>query len=89
MSEYAKAKDYLQTQKKIFENTMAPEMLLATTLAIEALGRMTPTKPTERDLWELGTAVGHCCPECGYKFPINGNSPHCKECGQAIDWEAK
>ena len=87
MSEYKKAKEYLQAQKMMFTKSMTPEMFLALTLAIEALDRMTPAKPAERDLRELSTAAGHCCPECGYKFPVGENSTHCKECGQVIDWE--
>ena len=46
-----------------------------------------PKKPMCRDLFELGSGIGHSCPTCGYDFPIGNYKPykHCPECGQAID----
>jgi ribosomal protein S27AE len=55
-------------------------------VAFEALKKQIPQKPNKRDLWELATATGHSCPNCGNDFPIGIYKPYkyCPDCGQAI-----
>lgn len=62
-------------------------LLSTTKMAIETLEKQIPKKT---EIWK-GQAL---CPYCGYSFGdmkvINNlvawNMPHCKNCGQAIDW---
>ena len=55
-------------------------------LACKALEKQIPKKPIARDLWELGTAEGYSCPNCGLDIPYTKHPKYCEECGQALDW---
>lgn len=63
-------------------------------LAVDALEKQIPKKPTNREGYPEGnrdTASG-CCPECGLKQMVitpryfAHHDWYCRDCGQAIDW---
>lgn len=72
-------------------------MIIKTTnanyLAIEALERLIPVPPFDKEFpimsgdifsaWFNG-AIVHYCPRCGEELELHPN--FCEECGQAIDW---
>lgn len=56
-------------------------------LAIDALERNMPKKPTpeEEQLSRLLTV--YVCPVCGQRIAGRGISKFCYECGQVLDWQ--
>lgn len=63
-------------------------------LAVDALQKQIPKKPTDRRGYPDGdsdTADG-CCPECGLRQIVitpryfAHHDWYCRDCGQAIDW---
>jgi hypothetical protein len=66
-------------------------------IAVEAMKKQIPMKPTETTGKTLGIAVKQAvCPVCNYYFPhveFLGNFSggrritYCDTCGQAIDWD--
>lgn len=67
-------------------------------LAIEALERSVPKKPTYVDTRfrnhgksvEAGSSLDRCykCPNCwSHIFRVFDSDVHCKHCGQLLDWE--
>ncbi len=64
------------------------EHLAAKEMAKKALQKEIPLQPLERDLWELGTATGYSCPNCGYDLPVGYFRKRCCECGQSLNWSS-
>lgn len=75
-----------EIQKMSTENGIDTKIVLNEKAIVSALEKQIPTKPIVRDLWQLGTADGHSCPNCGYDIPYTKQPKHCEECGQALDW---
>jgi len=67
-------------------DTLYRRRKLIAEIAICAVNKQIPTKPFPRDLWELGTAQGSSCSNCGYDFPVSYIEPYCCKCGQAIKY---
>jgi hypothetical protein len=76
---------------------MAEEWDNALDMAIEALEKQIPEKPTEEAHDEKALSYNLYCPACerviGYRGTITGriaqkygNEDYCGKCGQAIDW---
>lgn len=82
MSEYKRARDYLISQKERFKNTMAPEMMHAMILAIEALEKRTPEKTGKKGEFYI-------CPDCGDEMLLLSGDLFCSVCGKAIEWESE
>lgn len=58
-------------------------------LAIKALRRLTPKKPTLSDSGDYGICPNYRCRRLILQYePTHGDIeiPHCKWCGQALDW---
>ena len=63
-------------------------------LAVDALGKQIPKKPTNRSgyPYDNRSASYGYCPECGLKQIVNTpkyfaqHDWYCRKCGQAIDW---
>lgn len=81
------AKTYLETQLSVFNKTMAPEMKNALTVALKAMSKAIPAKPTKTDSGSF-----YICPTCNTIVSRNEQShgnlniPHCKWCGQTWNW---
>ena len=52
-------------------------------LAIEAMEKQIPKKPIIKKSCKVN-AFTLICPNCG--AVLQSDSPHCRHCGQAIDW---
>ena len=83
-------KDALEFCKKqsMLEQMVGNEQWKHYHYAVNALEKQILKDPIPRDLWELGTATGSSCPNCGYDFPIGYLHNYCWECGQAVKLKA-
>lgn len=56
------------------------------TMAIFALKKQIPQKPTPSEEQHVRYAMCFTCPSCGRDFSGTGIADYCYHCGQAIDW---
>ena len=77
-----KQKNIWNFKKKRFTKTMAPEMMHAMHLAIEALEKQIPKKT-------VTNGVIHLCPNCNEVLADIFKHSFCENCGQALDWRDK
>ena len=55
-------------------------------IAIDALEKQIPKKPTPTDEQHIRYSMNYVCPLCGKHFSGTGIASYCYHCGQALDW---
>ena len=55
-------------------------------IAIDALEKQRPKKPTPTDEQHIRYSMSYVCPLCGKHFSGTGIASYCYHCGQALDW---
>lgn len=55
-------------------------------MAINALEKQRPKKPTPTDEQHIRYSMSYVCPLCGHHFSGTGIASYCYHCGQALDW---
>ena len=55
-------------------------------IAIDALEKQRPKKPTPTDEHHIRYSMSYVCPLCGKHFSGTGIASYCYHCGQALDW---
>lgn len=62
------------------------EVTIAYDMAIKALKKQIPQKPTPSEKQQVRYAMCFTCPSCERDFSGTGIADYCYHCGQALDW---
>lgn len=78
----------IKSLKNIVEYwTYRPTEVEAATMAIEALEKQIPKKPTKDKEQNIRYTSAYSCPTCGNGFSGTGIAIYCYHCGQKLDWD--